>query len=51
VHARGNEMEQLKLEIGSRSLIEQVINPEELTRAYKAVKANKGAPGVDGITV
>jgi RNA-directed DNA polymerase len=44
-------MEQLKLEIESRSLFEQIINPEELTRAYKAVKANKGAPGVDGITV
>jgi hypothetical protein len=51
VHARGNEMEQLKLEIESRSLFEQITNPEELTRAYKAVKANKGAPGVDGITV
>lgn len=44
-------MEQLKLEIESRSLFEQITNPEELTRAYKAVKANKGAPGVDGITV
>ena len=51
MHARGNEMEQLKLEIESRSLFEQITNPEELTRAYKAVKANKGAPGVDGITV
>ena len=44
-------MEQLKREIESRKLFEQIINRDELTRAYKAVKANKGAPGVDGITV
>jgi len=44
-------MEQLKLEIESRKLFEQIINRQELTRAYKVVKANKGAPGIDGITV
>jgi group II intron reverse transcriptase/maturase len=44
-------MEQLKLEIESRKLFEQIINRDELTRAYKVVKANKGAPGIDGITV
>lgn len=44
-------MEQLKLEIESRKLFEQIIARDELTRAYHAVKANKGAPGIDGVTV
>jgi hypothetical protein len=51
VRANRGEMEQLKLEIESRKLFEQIINRDELTRAYKVVKANKGAPGIDGITV
>lgn len=33
------------------SLIEQVIADDNLWRAYKRVRKNKGAPGVDGITV
>ena len=33
------------------SLIEQVIADDNLWRAYKKVRKNKGAPGVDGITV
>lgn len=33
------------------SLIEQVIADNNLWRAYKKVRKNKGAPGVDGITV
>jgi RNA-directed DNA polymerase len=32
-------------------LMERVCERENLNRAYKRVKANKGAPGVDGITV
>jgi RNA-directed DNA polymerase len=44
-------MEQLKLGIEPKTLFEQIINLGELTRAFKAVKANKGASGVDGITV
>lgn len=44
-------MEQLKLGIEPKTLFEQIINLGELTRAFKAVKANKGAPGLDGITV
>jgi len=31
--------------------MEEVCRPENLNRAYKRVKANKGAPGVDGMTV
>ena len=32
-------------------LMERVCNQANLNRAYKRVKANKGAPGVDGITI
>ena len=33
------------------SLMEEVCNRENLNRAYKRVKANKGSAGVDGMTV
>ena len=32
-------------------LMEQVCHPKNLLRAYRRVRANKGAPGVDGMTV
>ena len=32
-------------------LLERILNRENLNRAYKRVKANKGAPGIDGMTV
>lgn len=32
-------------------LMEQICEPSNLNRAYKRVKANKGAAGVDGMTV
>jgi RNA-directed DNA polymerase len=32
-------------------LLEQILYKDNLNRAFKRVKANKGAPGVDGITV
>lgn len=32
-------------------LMEEVCQPENLNRAYRRVKANKGAPGVDGMTI
>ena len=31
--------------------MEQVVRPANLRRAYRRVRANKGAPGVDGMTV
>jgi len=33
------------------SLIHKVYRLENLQRAYRAVRANKGAPGIDGETV
>lgn len=32
-------------------LMEEVCRPENLNRAYRRVKANRGAPGVDGMTI
>jgi RNA-directed DNA polymerase len=31
--------------------MEQVLDPENMKLAWKRVKANKGAPGMDGMTV
>lgn len=35
----------------TQHLMEEVVSQENLNRAYRRVKANKGAPGVDGMTV
>lgn len=35
----------------SESLMEEILSGENLRRAYRAVKRNRGKPGVDGITV
>ena len=32
-------------------LLEKILYKENLNRAFKRVKANKGAPGIDGITI
>ena len=32
-------------------LLEKILGKDNLNRAYKRVKANKGAPGVDGMTI
>ena len=32
-------------------LLEKILDKDNLNRAYKRVKANKGAPGVDGMTI
>ena len=32
-------------------MIEEILQPENLAQAWKRVKANKGAPGIDGMTV
>ena len=33
------------------NLLEEILSRDNLNRAYKRVKANKGAPGIDGMTV
>ena len=38
-------------ETDGADLLERVLDRENLNRAYKRVKANKGAPGIDGMTV
>ena len=32
-------------------LLEKILDRDNLNRAYKRVRANKGAPGIDGMTV
>ena len=32
-------------------LLEQILSRDNLNRAYKRIKANKGAPGIDGMTI
>lgn len=35
----------------TQELMEQVVEADNLNRAFKRVRANKGAPGIDGMTV
>jgi RNA-directed DNA polymerase len=39
------------VEVQERSLLERVLAPENLESAWKRVKANKGAPGIDEMTI
>ena len=34
-----------------RNMIEEILEPENFAQAWKRVRANKGAPGIDGMTV
>ena len=38
-------------EADGADLLERILSRENLNRGYKRVKANKGAPGIDGMTV
>lgn len=52
---RHEEQQILKVNLSDKpltnNLMEQIVEPSNLNRAYKRVKANKGAAGIDGITV
>ena len=32
-------------------LLEEVLSPDNLKKAWKRVRSNKGAPGIDGLTI
>lgn len=36
---------------GAGDLLESILDRENLNRAYKRVRSNKGAPGIDGMTI
>lgn len=36
---------------GARTLLDEILDRDNLNQAYKKVKSNKGAPGIDGMTV
>src|SRR5690606_31036361 len=36
---------------GAKDLLERILNRDNLNKAYKQVKSNHGAPGIDGMTV
>lgn len=48
-HRSGAEKERSCVE--EHSLFEEVLASENLQKAWKQVKANKGAPGIDGMTI
>jgi group II intron reverse transcriptase/maturase len=45
------KMRQMELFIDKRSLFEKICSIEYLEKGFTAVKKNRGAPGVDGVTI
>jgi hypothetical protein len=45
-----DKSQQLEFQL-QRDLFEEICAPETLRRAFRSVKRNKGAPGVDGISI
>jgi len=50
-HSRITENNDTITDFQTDNLLEQILQPENLNRAYKKVKSNKGAGGVDGMNV
>ena len=48
--ARSTDNQEAK-ETDGAELLERILSRENLNSAYKRVKANKGAPGIDGMTI
>ncbi|WP_198023036.1 group II intron reverse transcriptase/maturase [Paenibacillus zanthoxyli] len=49
--ARSAETRESRERDGANDLLERILNRDNLNRAYKQVKRNHGAPGIDGMTV
>ena len=39
------------MDFASEYLMEKVLDPDNLERAWKQVRGNRGAPGIDGMTL
>ena len=50
-HIDSARMEKPALDTATMNLMEQIVDPDNLECAWERVKANRGAPGPDGITV
>ncbi|WP_059051658.1 group II intron reverse transcriptase/maturase [Paenibacillus senegalimassiliensis] len=49
--ARSTETRERRERDGAEDLLELIVDKDNLNRAYKRVKSNHGAPGIDGMTV
>lgn len=49
--ARSTDTREGKERDGANDLLERILSRDNLNRAYKQVKRNHGAPGIDGMTV
>ncbi|MNM88285.1 Group II intron-encoded protein LtrA [compost metagenome] len=49
--ARSTDAREGKERDGANDLMERILDKDNLNRAYKQVKRNHGAPGIDGMTV
>ena len=49
--AAGTQRASKQDEVRTEDLLEAVLASDNLARAWKRVKSNKGAPGIDGVTV
>jgi hypothetical protein len=45
------KMRQRSLFVDERSLFEKLCDQSNLEAGFKAVKKNRGAPGIDGVTI
>ena len=50
-HIDSARMEKPALDTATMNLMEQIVDPDNLECAWERVKANRGAPGPDGITI
>ena len=49
--AHSDEQMETREQDNARDLMEEILDRDNLNKAYKRVKTNKGAPGIDGMTV